>query len=365
MKLSKKFKNPMVVGGISLALVGSITACGTTSASAPDSSGNGSATTSGSATAASSKGNFVIALSNSYIGNSWRQQMVSSFTQAATQAKNEGLISGFKVVNADNTASQQISQINDLILQHVSAICIDAASTTALNGVIQKAAQAGIPVFSFDSVVTAPTAYKVNYNYYGIGVNEAQYVVKRLNGKGNVILDRGIAGTSVDNDWYAGWMSVFKKNPGIKVLGSVWGQWTETTSQSSIAQLLPSLPKVDAILGEGGEIYGAEKAIQAAGRPTPILIGGNRGYFINWWYNENKKNGYQTISESSAPSVGAAAFWLALDKLQDKNVPKSVTMPTVTVTTAELAKYHGMNNNNVVSPTYTQSWVSTNLLNQK
>ena len=363
MAISKNLKKVLGVGGTAVLLVGALTACGTSS-SGGNSSGNSSNSTGGTSSSGS-KSNIVIALSNSYIGNSWRTQMVKAFTDAATQAKSEGLIKNFTVVNADNTASQQISQINDLILKHVSAICIDAASTTALNGVIQKATQAGIPVFSFDSVVTEPSAYKINYDYYGVGVNEAQYVVKRLNGKGNVLLDRGVAGTSVDNDWYKGWMDVFKKYPGIKVVGQVYGNWTETTSQSQVAQLLPSLPKVDAVLGEGGEAYGAEKAFQAAGRPTPILIGGNRGYFVHWWYQENKKNGYQTVSESSAPSVGAAAFWMALNELQGKKVPKSVTMPTVVVTSKDLPKLQSMKDTDVVSPTYTNSWVQQNLLTQK
>lgn len=81
----------------------------------------------GQAPAAGDKAKPVIALSNSFIGNSWRKQMVSAFTDTATQAKKDGLISDFVVTNADNTVEQQISQINGLILKKVDAILVDAA----------------------------------------------------------------------------------------------------------------------------------------------------------------------------------------------------------------------------------------------
>ncbi|GMA61106.1 substrate-binding domain-containing protein [Alicyclobacillus fastidiosus] len=242
-----KLKKFSVVLGVVCTLTLALTACGT-AGSLGNSSGSNS---SGGSSSNKSSGKFTIALSNSYIGNSWRTQMVNSFTQAAQQAKTQGEIANFEVVNADNTASQQISQINDMILKGVSAIVIDSASTTALNGVIAKAHAAGIPVISFDSVVTSPDAYKVNYDYVGMGEDEAKYIVQRLNGKGNVLISRGVAGTSVDNGFYQGEMDVFKKYSGIRIVGQVYSNWTETTAQSAVASLLPSLPKVDAVATEG------------------------------------------------------------------------------------------------------------------
>lgn len=76
---------------------------------------------------------FTIALANSYAGNAWRTQMVKDFTDTAQAEVKSGLIKDFKVLDANGSVSTQISQLNDLILQHVSAIVIDAASTTALN----------------------------------------------------------------------------------------------------------------------------------------------------------------------------------------------------------------------------------------
>ncbi len=69
-------------------------------------------------------GKWVIGLSNSYYGNTWRKQMVDSFTEAATNAKNAGYIKDFMIQNGDGTVNAQIAQINSFILSGVAAIAI-------------------------------------------------------------------------------------------------------------------------------------------------------------------------------------------------------------------------------------------------
>ena len=64
----------------------------------------------------------VIALSNAYYGNTWRHQMVEAFQAAAAQAKKQGLISDYIILNGDGSVNQQMSQMSDLILKHVNAI---------------------------------------------------------------------------------------------------------------------------------------------------------------------------------------------------------------------------------------------------
>ena len=92
----------------------------------------------------------VIALSNAYYGNTWRHQMVEAFEAAAKQAKSEGKIADYIVMNGDGSVAQQNSQIGELILKKVDVLLVDAASETAVNGVIEKACKAGIIVISFE-----------------------------------------------------------------------------------------------------------------------------------------------------------------------------------------------------------------------
>ena len=300
----------------------------------------------------------VIALSNSYAGNAWRQQMLDLWAKTAAIAKQQGLVKDAPVVNADNSAGQQVSQIASLILKHPSAIAIDAASPTALNGVIGQACAAGIVVVSFNSLVTADCAYKVDYDFAEFGRMGAQYLVDRLKGTGNILVIRGIAGTAIDDEIYNGYMEIFNKNPGIKVVGSVYGNWTESTAKQAVAALLPSLPKVDGIAAEGGDGVGTMGAFQDAGRPIPVAILGNSQAELALWDKLRKApGGYETIALDSTPGVGDVAFWVAQQILSGAKVPKKIMIPLQKIEMSGLD--HWLSTTPVggaASPLYTLEW---------
>jgi len=144
----------------------------------------------------------VIALSNAYYGNNWRHQMVDAFRKAADQAKKDKLISDYIVLNGDNSVSAQISQMIDLILRKPDVILIDAASLTALNGVVQKACAVGIIVVAFDSIASAPCAYKIDWDFANWQRPLVHGIAKLMGGKGNVLIVRGVRGSAPDKLMY-------------------------------------------------------------------------------------------------------------------------------------------------------------------
>src|SRR5690242_8244682 len=79
---------------------------------------------------------YTIALSNSFIGNTWRVEMENEFKAACAMEPYKTLVK-CSIFNAGNDVSKQTQQMDDLISSHVDAIIINAASPTGLNGVIQ------------------------------------------------------------------------------------------------------------------------------------------------------------------------------------------------------------------------------------
>ncbi|MGH3321003.1 MAG: ABC transporter substrate-binding protein [Streptosporangiaceae bacterium] len=334
-------------GLVGVALVAA--ACGGGGQQRGGSSGGGGGSSNGGAVS--------IALSNSYAGNSWRQQMVNEFQLAAKKAKQKGLASKTGVVNANNSASQQASQMQSMILQGYDAITVDAASTTSLNGVIKKACDAGIKVVVFDALATAPCAYKVAFNYVNYGKREVDYVAKRLHGKGNILEIRGIAGTSVDNDIHKGVVQELKKYPHMRIVGSVHGNWTESIAQKAVAKILPSLPKVDGVVDQGGDGYGTAQAFVAAGREPPIIVMGNREDEIKFWLQQHKKNGYETTSISSQPGVSAIAFWVAYELAKGAKMPKRITVPLLQIKFSDVETWIKVTpKGGVATPYYSHAW---------
>jgi ribose transport system substrate-binding protein len=311
---------------------------------------------------------FSIAISNAYYGNNWRHQMVESFNKAADQAKKDKLVSDYVVLNGDNTVNAQIAQMSDLIIKKPDAILMNAASLTALNGVVQKACAAGIVVVAFDSIVSAPCAYKVDWDFANWQGPLTDGVAKLMGGKGNMIVVRGVRGSAPDKFIYEQEMKTLEKYPDIKVVSTVYGMASSSVAQQAISNVLPSLPTVQGIIGDA-QAYGAVQALEQFGGPyatkMPIIGGDGDANFIHWWIEQKKKNGYQTLSLNTAPSISQVALWVAIAILEGKKVPKDMKMPVQTVTNDTVENFADLKPGTVVAPDYSAEWVDKNLLNQE
>jgi ribose transport system substrate-binding protein len=298
------------------------------------------AASAGTACAQAASGNTTsdkIALSNNYAGNSWRQTMLKSWAEIADPAVKSGVVAAAPTfTTAENQATEQAQQIQNLILQGYKAIVIDAASPTALNGVIKQACGAGVTVVTFDGIATEPCAYRIAVDFHKLGSMQVDYMAKRLNGKGNLLEIRGLAGVSVDDEIHRGITDELKKYPGLKVVGSVHGDWTQTVAQKQVAGILPTLPKIDGVVAQGGDGFGAANAIKAAGRPTPIIILGNRQEELAWWADQRKNGSYETLSVTIPPGCSTFAFWVAQQLLAGKKLPHDIQMPLLQVDADQL-----------------------------
>jgi len=103
-----------------------------------------------------------------------------------------------KIENVENTVQAH----DQLFEQHHPPECRTLswsmpASDSALNPTIKKACDAGIVVISFDQVVTEPCALAVASDWDRIPSVMAEWMATQLGGKGNIILDRGLAGAPI------------------------------------------------------------------------------------------------------------------------------------------------------------------------
>jgi ribose transport system substrate-binding protein len=278
-----------------------------------------------------------IAFSNNYAGNSWRQAMLSSYDIVTKKAVADHVVAAADVfTTADKEVPTQAAQIQNLILQGYNAIVINASSPDALNGAIKQACDAGIVVVSFDGIVTEPCAYRVVVDFKDMGKQEVVEMAKFQPRGGNLLEIRGLAGTSIDDAIHAGILDGVKANPAFKIVGSVTGDWDQTTAQKAVATVLPSLPPIVGVVDQGGDGYGAAQAIAAAGRPEPTIIEGNRQDELQWWKEQKEKNGYTTWSASIAPGVSTLAFWVAQQVLDGrKDIPHDLLVPYLAFTQSD------------------------------
>ena len=214
---------------------------------------------------------YVIYISNNFMGNDWRQQMIRVAQVSVAKGPLAGRVD-LRIENVENAVQAQINSLNNMIRQKPAAILIDAASDSALNPTIKRACDAGIVVISFDQVVTEPCAYALSSDWNKIPTVLAEWMVEQLGGKGNVIVDRGLAGAPISAQLQGGYEAVLAKYPDIKIVGYYNGDYALGPEQSGVAALLAANPQVDGILTQGYG-SGAIQALLDAGRPVVPVTG--------------------------------------------------------------------------------------------
>jgi ribose transport system substrate-binding protein len=164
---------------------------------------------------------------------------------------------------------------------------------------------------------------------------------------------------------YEGQQNVLEKYPDMEVVAEVIGEASTTVAQQAVSNVLPSLPAVDAVLTQGGgDAWGVVQAFQGSGSDMPIVIGDNTAEFLNWWWDQYQETGYETVSVCSAPTIGGAAVWLALNVLEmpEGSVPEKMSLGVIPITVDNLENYLDTKPGTLAAPTFTEDWVVENLI---
>ncbi len=119
-------------------------------------------------------------------------------------------------VSADYDLNKQFTQIDNFIAAGVDMILLNAADARAIEPAVKKAQKAGIVVVGVD-VAAAGADATVQTNNVQAGEIACAYLVKKLGGKGNVIIQNGPQVSAVI-DRVNGCKAEFAKAPDIKVL---------------------------------------------------------------------------------------------------------------------------------------------------
>src|SRR5215475_8940550 len=191
---------------------------------------------------------YVVGVSNTLVGNGWREEMVCSIKAEALAS---GKVSKVILANRNGGPSEQIADLRNLISAGVNIIIVDPSDRKALDPVIKQATDRHIVVVAVDQAVDAPSAYVVSNDQTAYGRLGAEALFKRLDGKGNVVEMRGIDGVPADADRHQGFTEALKDFPDIKVTASVFSGWALNKTAQEIKDLLASGKPIDGIWTSG------------------------------------------------------------------------------------------------------------------
>jgi ribose transport system substrate-binding protein len=261
---------------------------------------------------------YKVFLNMSYSGNTWQALAANGIKALAATSPYDKTVE-FKTVISGTEVQRQISDLQSMIAAGANAILIMPLSPTGLNRVIKQACSKGIVVFTYDATVTEPCAYNVSSITARYGANSAQWMVNQMGGKGELVFNHGVAGTTVTKTYDEQAYHIFKKYPGIKIVGDFYGNWNDATSQEEVAKILAAHPNIDGIWTVDGN-YGSLQAVINARPDRLVTITGqsNNGYRLMIADPEMQAKGLKGLSSSSGPAVGGYAFKLMMEVVTGK-----------------------------------------------
>jgi ribose transport system substrate-binding protein len=260
---------------------------------------------------------YVVGVSNTLVGNGWREEMVCSIKAEALAS---GKVSKVILANRNGGPSEQIADLRNLISAGVNIIIVNPSDRKALDPVIKQASDRHIVVVAVDQGVDAPSAYVVTNDQTAYGRLGAEALFKKLGGKGSVVEMRGIDGTPGDADRHAGFVEALKNYPDIKVVASVFTDWSPDKAAQQTKNLLSSGKQIDGIWTSGIDKAVIDAYKTAGIKYVPVVGTDNNGFMGQ--EIELKDAGLVGLNVTNPPAVGGAGLSIALDVLEGKKVPR-------------------------------------------
>lgn len=170
--------------------------------------------------------------------------------------------------SADDNDSLQISQIQHFIDERVDLLVVAPNKAATLSAVIDRAYDQGIPVVLFDRKTNSEkyTAY-MGADNYEIGQTMGNLIATGMGGKGTLVEITGLKGSSPAIERHRGFTDALKAYPGITVVASELGDWTERSGEQAMTELLRRYQgPIDCLFGHNDRLaLGARKVLLARG----------------------------------------------------------------------------------------------------
>jgi len=246
------------------------------------------------------------------------------------------------VTDAKGDAQKLTSDVEDVLAQNVSGLIISAAWLEAAPEALDAIKRAGVPVVLVDRKLKGGdyTSW-VGPDNWTIGKQDGQYIVKRLGGKGRlVVLRGGPADNSIGLDRTNGMLSEVKKSNIEVAMAPNFGGWSSDGGFKLMEDMLAKYNQVDVVFAENDSMaLGAQKAIADAGRTNKIFICGVDGEKAAL-EQIMKKTNYAATGLNSSDQIGRAGFTRLMSLLAGAQSEKDTVLPSPLITIDNVARFY-------------------------
>ena len=274
---------------------------------------------------------FVVGFSQATTTEPWRLFFNRKLREEAAKHPNIKLI----VRDGLDDTQKQIADVEEFISNTVDAILISPKVAVELTPVANRAYDRGIPVIVLDrDLANHRYTQFIGGDNHLIGRTAGDYTIRFLGGPGNakgriVEIWGGMKSTPAQ-DRHAGFAELIAAEPGItNLVPPVDGDWKQDRAYVIMTDILDNHNDIDLVYAHNDPMaYGAYLAAVDAGREKDISFIG-----IDAIPSEGVRWVYEGILTASFlyMTPGAEAIHQVERLLRGQEIPKRITLPTLTV----------------------------------
>lgn len=184
----------------------------------------------------------------------------------------------FQIATA-SSSTEQANDLEDLVTVHkIKGLVILPFESEPLTEPVRNVKKSGAYVTVVDRGLSDPSIQDVYVagDNPGLGRVSAEYMIKKLGGKGSIVVLRGIP-TVIDTERFNAFMKKVK-GTNIKVLDHKFANWNRDDGFKVMQDFLSRFPKIDAVWAQDDDIaLGVIEAVKQAKREKELFIVGGAG----------------------------------------------------------------------------------------
>ena len=238
----------------------------------------------------------------------------------------------------ETDVERQIGIVENLISRGFDAIVIAPVDSKKLVPICAKALEKNIVVVNIDNPLHKETMAQHSLSIPFVGSDNhtgaklvGDYIKRKLNGRGRVIVIEGIRGVENADQRKAGFIEAVTRDSAISVVATGSANWHTDEALSLTVDLLRLHDPVDAILCANDKMaLGALQALDLMDLTGKVLIGAYDN--IEEVRNEMRNGRIQATVEQHPELMGQYGVQLAWQALNGNKIPKYTSTPLDLVT---------------------------------
>ena len=202
----------------------------------------------------------------------WREKQNAEMRMAAYFHENVEL----RFAAAFDSDERQVQQIDSLVTTGIDLLIVAPNQVATISPAIDRAYDHGLPVIVFERK-TSSQKYSafISADNYEMGRTMGEHIAQQLSGHGRVLEVMGLRGSSPAIDRHKGFTDALSNYPGIQLLSTLQGDWTEESGYEAVRQFLnTSAANVDFVFAQNDRMaMGARRAMKETLTTLPRFCG--------------------------------------------------------------------------------------------